>query len=313
MPTKIPQPVPAWAPLLPGEQKPTQPISPEPLISVAMAVFNNAATLRVAVRSVLAQTEPRWELLLIDDGSADDTARIMEEFRDPRIRAVADGRRLGHGARLNQAIDLARGRTIARMDGDDVCYPERLARQAAYLEAHPEIDLLGCGALVFRNDGEPKGLFPVALRHEDICRKPWAGFHLSHPTWMGRAEWFRRYRYGSWYRAEDQDLLLRSFSESRFACLPEVLLGYRQGPLPAGKLLAARRSFVRAVFREALRRRRYGWIPLAAAAQGVKGLFESAAIAAGLENALLRHRARPEVDRAVLARWREVWSELQEQ
>lgn len=282
-----------------------------PLISGAMAVFNNAATLRVAVRSVLTQTETRWELLLIDDGSTDDTARIMEEFHDPRIHAVADGNRLGHGARLNQAIDMARGLYIARMDGDDVCYPERFARQRAFLEAHSEIDLLGSGALVFQQDGAVKGLFPTLPRHEDICRRPWAGFHLPHPTWMGRAAWFRKYRYGSWYRAEDQDLLLRSFSESRFACLPEVLLGYRQGPLSAGKLLAARHSFMCAVCQEALRRQRYGWIPRVLAGQGAKGLFESAAIVAGFENELLRHRAPPRVDAATLARWREVWGGLQ--
>ena len=280
-----------------------------PLVSVAMPVFNGAKTLKVALKSVLHQTYDHWELWLIDDGSSDASAAVAREFQDPRIHVLADGGRQGHGLRLNEAIDLSRGEYIARMDQDDVSFPERFERQLAYLEDHPEIDLLGTGALVFDAAGTIKGLFPLRTSHKEICRRPWGGFYLPHPTWMGRTAWFRKFRYGGpeAFRAEDQDLLLRSFEESQFACLPDVFFGYRQNDLPMKSVTAGRRSLARAVVREALCRRRYGWIPMAVAGQVSKGLVEWGICSLTLERRLLRHRALPLSDVALIQRWREIW------
>lgn len=265
--------------------------------------------MKPAVRSILNQTHDRWELWLIDDGSSDASAVVARQFEDPRIHVLADGVNRGHGPRLNEAIDLSRGTYIARMDQDDLAFPERFAKQVAYLEAHPETDLLGTGALVFTDDGAIKGRFPLRTTHREICRHPWKGFYLPHPTWMGRAGWFRKFRYGGAeaLRAEDQDLLLRSCPESRFACLPEVLFGYRQNDLPLRSVLAGRRSLARAVVREALRRRRYTWIPLAVAGQAAKGLVEGVICSLKLERRLLRHRALPVSDAALTGKWRRIW------
>src|SRR5271157_2334580 len=95
-----------------------------PTVSIGMPVYNCARTLDIAIRSIVKQTFPNWELLLIDDGSADETVGICRSFCDPRVQVIADGAHKGLVARLNQAIDLSRGRYFARMDGDDVCYPE---------------------------------------------------------------------------------------------------------------------------------------------------------------------------------------------
>lgn len=287
------------------------PKSHSPLVSVAMPVFNGAKTLKAALKSILHQTYGRWELWLIDDGSSDASVAIAREFEDPRIRVLADGRRRGHGPRLNEAIDLSRGTYIARMDQDDVSFPERLERQVAYLEEHPEVDLLGAGALVFEDGGAIKGLFPLRTSHEEICRRPWGGFYLPHPTWMGRTAWFRKFRYGGpeALRAEDQDLLLRSCEHSRFACLPHVLFGYRQNDLPMKSVLAGRRSLVRSVVRDALRKQQYGRIPLTVAEQATKGLVEWSICALKLERRLLRHRARPVSDEALEQTWRKVWEQ----
>lgn len=281
----------------------------EPLVSIAMPVFNGAKTLEATLQSLQNQTHRNWELLLIDDGSSDATPSILRRENDPRIRIVIDGDRRGHGSRLNQAIEMAKGRYLARMDQDDICFPDRLLRQVHSLEKNPMIDLLATRALVFSDDGTIKGLFPFRQTHADICRRPSGGFYLPHPTWMGKIEWFKKFRYGGdeVIRAEDQDLLLRSYRTSTFACLDEVLLGYRQNELPLKSVLTGRRSFRRAVVREAMRHGRYGDIPLVTLEQLAKGILERTIAKLGLQNSLLRHRASPVADLRLSKHWQEVW------
>lgn len=224
---------------------------PRPTVSVVLPVRDAAATLGAALRSVLGQSFGDFEVLVMDDGSIDGSPKIASALADCRIRVVQDGVRLGLADRLNRGIDLAQGRYIARMDADDLCFPERLARQAQYLDDHPETDLVGCRAVVFRHQGDLVGLFPFAQSHEQICARPWNGFYLAHPTWMGRVSWFRHYRYREpeCTRAEDQELMLRSFRQSRFACLPQVLVAYRQGAFGLRRTLRGRRSFLAAQIR----------------------------------------------------------------
>lgn len=222
-----------------------------PTISILLPAWNAEQTLDLALRSLLGQTFEDFEVLVLDDGSTDGTVAVANGIADPRVRVIEDGRRLGLARRLNLGIDLARGRYIARMDADDVSFPERFARQVGFLDAHPDVDLVGCRAVAFRSDGEILGLLPFAGSHEAMCARPWRGIPLPHPGWMGRREWFIRYRYGlpEVMRAEDQELLLRSHAESRFACLEEVLLGYRQGSFNLRKTLLARRSLLTAQLR----------------------------------------------------------------
>lgn len=224
----------------------------EPLVTVAMSAFNAAETLGSAVRSILLQTFVDWELLVIDDGSQDRTVMVMREFSDSRIRFVQQPPgNLGLAARLNQCVSLARGRYFARMDADDVSYPRRLEAQVAYLEAHPEIDLVGTRALLFKGEGKAFGLYAKAFDHQEICRRPWWGFPLAHPTWMGRREWFATNPYRELHtRCEDQELLLRTFETSRFAALSDVLLGYRMDRILAGKLGLGRLNYCRELLRQ---------------------------------------------------------------
>src|SRR5271165_2292928 len=108
-----------------------------PLVSVLLPARNSAPTLALALRSVLAQTYAHWELLLLDDGSSDGTVELARGIADPRIRLLADGRWQGLGARLNQGLAAAQGELIARLDADDLAFPERFARQVEYLYKHP--------------------------------------------------------------------------------------------------------------------------------------------------------------------------------
>ena len=283
-------------------------LAPVPLVSIALSMRNTAATLRAAICSVLAQSFVDWELIVLDDGSSDNSLELARAFADERIRVHADGRRLGLAARLNQAIDLALGRYIARMDADDVAYPDRLARQVEFLEAHPEVDLLGAGMMVFEGDGTPVGVFPTRTTHADICARPFFGFYLAHPTWFGKREWFRRWRYDPICRkAQDQDLLLRSYSASCFAALPEPLVGYRQDALSIRKSALGRYYFSRAILRVAWRDGKLARGGTAIAMQLAKLGFDVFAIGTGRARALLKHRALP-FDSAQANAWGAAWA-----
>ena len=96
-----------------------------PVVSVIMSMRNSAPTVGAAVRSVLMQTLRDWELIVIDDGSSDRSGSIVEGFHDERIRLIHEFSSAGLAVRLNQAVALARGEFIARMDADDICFPER--------------------------------------------------------------------------------------------------------------------------------------------------------------------------------------------
>lgn len=278
-----------------------------PLVSVAMATFNSDKTVAQTIQSLLCQTYSEWELLLIDDGSSDRTLSVVRGFRDERIRVVEGGRNLGLAVRLNEAIALARGEYIARIDADDLAFPARFDRQARYLLEHPDVDLLGTAAVVFRGDGEVVGLLACGPEHEEICRRPWNGFNsLIHPTWMGKRSWFQRYRFNPGLRkSQDRDILLRAFRDSRFACLPDVLAGYRQESLSLGKILKSRAYFSTILGAAALRDRdpRFLWGILT---QGLKAATDIFAVTTGFNYRLLRHRAAP-VPASLVEEWRDVW------
>jgi glycosyltransferase involved in cell wall biosynthesis len=270
-------------------------------------MYNAAGTIGPALRSVLAQGCADWELILIDDGSTDDSLARARHYADARFRVVADGERRGLAARLNQAIELAHGRYFARMDADDIAYPERIARQRAFLEAYPEVDLIGTGMMVFTADGHPAGLYNVRSTHAEICARPLSGFYLAHPTWMGRIEWFRKWRYDPVCRkAQDQDLLLRAWRSSRYAALSEPLVGYRQDAVSVRKSWLGRYYFSRAILRQSAREGRLSAGVAAVAVQAAKLAADALAIGTGATRTLLRHRALPASD-AEAERWHRVW------
>jgi glycosyltransferase involved in cell wall biosynthesis len=282
----------------------------EPLVTIALQFRNCEWTLAKAIRSLVLQTISEWELILHDDGSTDDSATVASRFADPRIRLVSAPNRRGRPACINEAVASARGRYFALMDGDDVAYPERMEHQLAYLEQHPEVDLVGAPALVFGAGGRALGKRAVPLTHHGICRRPWSGFPMWQSTFTGRLEWFRRHRYDERrMRAQDQDLLLRSHAESCFANLPEILVGYREETISLRKSLQTRRHLVAAFLREFGRRRRPDLAVMAVPGQCAKSIVDVFAVTSGLGYRVLRHRARP-LSEDERARWEEVWTSV---
>jgi glycosyltransferase involved in cell wall biosynthesis len=280
-----------------------------PVVSIGMPVYNCGKTIAVSIQSILNQTFRDWELIIIDDGSKDGTLATAREFRDPRIRIVDGQRNLGLPSRLNEAVELSGGRYFARMDGDDIAYPERLAKQVAFLSLHPEIDLLATAVSVFRDDGFLLGLRPVPLVHDAICARPWAGFPMAHPTWMGKREWFRANPYHTnAVRMEDKELLFRTYAKSTFACLDEVLLAYRENSMSFGKILLARKNFVRTLWQTLGKHCSFQVAVRGTYGQAIRAALDASALVSGLGYRLLKHRARPasELERT---RWIEVWQQ----
>lgn len=212
------------------------PISPSstaaaPRVSVIMPVYNGETYLAEAIDSVLSQTFPDFELLIHDDGSTDGTAAILRDFasRDGRIR-VSSGENLGVGGAPNRMIRDARGDYIARLDADDICLPDRLARQVAILDARPDLDVLGMTAIIIDAAGRRIVENRMAPTHEEIDARHLRGLcSLTHSSVMMRAETLRRAGgYDPEYRsAEDIDLWLRLAEVGRLANAPEPGVKYR--------------------------------------------------------------------------------------
>jgi Glycosyl transferase family 2 len=282
-----------------------------PLVSVIMSMLNSAATVGAAVRSVQMQTLQDWELIVIDNGSTDESSPIVSAFNDPRIRLTREASSSGLATRLNQAVALSRGDFIARMDSDDICFPERLACQVARLRQDSKLDVLGCGAVVFTNDLVPVGELPVGLTHREITSRPFIGFPFPHPTWCGRAAWFHANRYDSELMyAEDQDLLLRTFRHSTFGALETVLLGYRQNRLALRKLLPGRRTFIGSLWRHG---RRSGELKPALAGIAThiaKGGIDIVTIGLGINRLAQQQRLKP-VSLSAAQRWQDLQKDLQ--
>ena len=114
-----------------------------PRVTVLMPVYNGERDLRESIESVLAQSYRDFEFLIIDDGSTDNSHRIVESYRDDRIVLVANESNIGLARSLNRGLELARGEFVARQDADDVSEPDRLERQVTFLDHHPEIAVLG--------------------------------------------------------------------------------------------------------------------------------------------------------------------------
>ena len=203
--------------------------SVRPMITVAMPVYNAGKHLRLAVLSIVKQTFTNWEMLIIDDGSTDDAFENISDINDKRIVILRDGLNKGLAARLNEAMNLARGEYFARMDQDDVSYPERFKRQIDVLKHDKSLDLVAIRPVTINDDNELLGVLACAGANEEIFAKPWRGIGLPHPTWMGKATWFRNNRYAipAPYFCEDQELLLRTYETSRFVIITEPLFAYR--------------------------------------------------------------------------------------
>lgn len=210
-----------------------------PAVSVLMPCYNAAATLHDALTSLAAQTLADIEILAVDDGSTDETLRILRlwQAREPRLQ-VLEQAHSGIIPALNRGLQACRAPLVARMDTDDRSAPHRLEAQAAYLGAHPQVDVASCLVEGFP-PGQVREGFQIYIQwlnslveDEQIRREIFIESPLPHPSVMFRRELVQKvggYQEHGW--AEDYDLWLRLYlAGAHFAKLPQVLLAWREHP-----------------------------------------------------------------------------------
>lgn len=219
----------------PGTDARRRPASADaPLVSVTMPVYNGAKYLARAIESVLAQSYGDFEFIIADDGSRDDSVEIVRRYDDPRIRLIVFEKNIGAVPALNRALSEARGKYIARNDQDDVSHPTRLAREVAFLEANPDITLVGSWMRCIDDEDRDlpfHGIYPA--EHEAIFQHLLLqGCCLGHSSLMylkAAAVDLGGYNPDPSVReCPDYDLWLRMAERGhRFANIPEFLVDYR--------------------------------------------------------------------------------------
>jgi glycosyltransferase involved in cell wall biosynthesis len=176
-------------------------------VSVVMTAHNEEAFIGEAVASILAQTLADFELLVVDDGSTDGTAAVVERFRDPRVRLIRQAN-AGQPRAMNRGISEARGDLVARHDADDLSLPERFERQVAFLDAHREIALVGTGALLRDAAGRDR-VFRAVESWDEIRRALAWGNPIVHTSVMMRRTALEQVGAYADMQFEDYDLWIR--------------------------------------------------------------------------------------------------------
>lgn len=195
-----------------------------------MPCYNDAVYLNECIDSILLQSFSDFELLIVDDGSTDESVRIIQSYEDPRIRLLKN--KHDFIGSLNLLLEEARGKYIARMDTDDVMLPDRLLIQFNYLEAHPDLDILGGGMEYF---GSREGVFLPLVHERHLRLEDFREMNrIAHPTVMIRRDALTRcpLRYEQEYvYAEDYKLWVAALQGGLSADnLRTILLRYRISP-----------------------------------------------------------------------------------
>lgn len=234
--------------------------SDTPLVSVLLPAHNTADYLDEAISSILQQSVASFELIVIDDGSTDDSLEIAARRAqgDNRI-TVIEQQNAGISVALNNGLKRASGRFVARMDGDDIALPSRFAAQTDYLSKHPECVAVGTRVVQIDPDGLPIAPLEVPLEHDEILNQlcHGRGSAIVHPSSMfPRNALLAVGGYEPRFPpCEDLDLFLKLSQLGRLANLPDTLLHFRRHPKSATAFAAGKeRPIKQIVLEEAFRR-----------------------------------------------------------
>jgi glycosyltransferase family 2 len=204
-------------------------MSQNSLVSVLIPCYNCEEYVEEAVMSIIKQTYPNLEILVIDDGSTDNTGNILKILakEDPRIIYIKNEENLKLIATLNKGLNLCKGKYIARMDADDISLPTRIEKQVNFLEAHPEIGIVGTYT---KNFGVNNKTWEMDTEDKYIRTHLFYNTCFAHPSVMVRASALRNnhlYYNPDYPHAEDYKLWCDIAQYTKLANIPEVLLYYR--------------------------------------------------------------------------------------
>jgi glycosyltransferase involved in cell wall biosynthesis len=267
----------------------------EPLVSITSAFYNEAPHLLDMVKSVFAQTFTDWELILLDDGSTDNSLELARSIDDPRVRVFSNDKNIGRPASLNKITSLARGKYIARMDADDMCSPTRIEKQVRLIESDPKLDVVGTGICYLDKNDKPVGHRILKTLHHEICQYPERTIGLCHGSILGKKEWFQKYPYNEKLSyAIDYCVFLRAYPNSFFANVVEPLYYYRlETSFNLKKQFRARMISAGFLYKYCSKNRKYVKAILNPLQQYIKFLISAMMCAAGMKKKLLGRRYSP--------------------
>lgn len=199
-----------------------------PAITVLLPVYNAQKFLKDAIESILNQTFEDFELLIIDDGSEDESPAIISGFADSRIRLIRQNENQGLIKTLNHGLGLANGKYIIRMDADDISLSHRFAKQFNFMEGHPEIGV--CGSWIKAMNHPRREIFEYYISHEEIILHMFELVPFAHPSVIIRKSIIDKFKLNyneSYLHVEDYALWFDMHKFTKFANLPDVLIQYR--------------------------------------------------------------------------------------
>ncbi len=200
-------------------------------LSIIAANYNNGRYLDAFIRSVMASTMLPNELIIVDDGSSDDSREVLAKHAGlPFIKTIFFEENKGFTDALNAALEAASAKYIMRADPDDILLPLRIKTQYTFMEQHPEIDVLGSNVVYFRDsDGATLNVSNFPSAHHKIAESYRRGEHgLQHPTVCAKASVYKAYKYQKIFPAEDYEIFSRMVRDGHvFANLSEPLYRMR--------------------------------------------------------------------------------------
>lgn len=200
-----------------------------PKVSVIMSVRNGGNYLQECLRSILNQSYRNFELIVINDASTDNTAEILKNLKDKRLKIITNNKKKGLTKSLNLALKIASGLYIARMDHDDISQINRFKIQTDFLAKHKEIGVLGSSVYLIDQQGKKRGVKKFPFRNKEILKQLFKYNPLRHSTVMLRKDLITKF--GSYDEkldgAEDYDLWLRLAKYTKLANIGLPLLSYR--------------------------------------------------------------------------------------
>ncbi len=195
-----------------------------------MSVYNGEKFLKEAIDSVLNQTYTDFEFIIYNDCSTDNSSKIIESYCDKRIVLINNEQNRGLTVNLHDGMNKATSKYIARMDADDICMPDRFQNQLNFLEANPDISILGSSVIFFDEYGtEILGTQP--LTHDEIIVELLLGYTMMHPSVMMRLSDFKKHNlnYNPHFRySQDFDLWVRVSRILKMANLSKPLIKMRE-------------------------------------------------------------------------------------
>lgn len=201
----------------------------KPIISVIMSVCNGMPYLKEAIESILNQSLKDFEFIIVDDGSSDNSLKLLRSYRDERLIIINNKINIGLAKSLNKALKVAKGDYIARMDSDDVSLPVRLKEQVNFMKNNPEVMLCGSWATLIDEKGKiiGKRKYPTSYQYVNFLI-PFVN-PIIHPSVLFRKEFFTKLGlYNPKYElAEDYELWLRARNKIQMANLPLFLINLR--------------------------------------------------------------------------------------